>query len=97
MTSESPVRRILVLGSSGSGKSTLARKLAARLDLPYAPTDHAFWAPAWRPTPPEELRAWIDDQTAQDAWVLDGNFDVLRELIWSRAQLAIWLDFSVRV
>lgn len=95
MTAKGPVRRILVLGSSGSGKSTLARDVAARLSLPYAPTDQAFWTPDWRPTPPNELRAWIDAQTARDAWVLDGNFDFLRELVWSRAQLAVWLDFPV--
>lgn len=94
---EDRARRILVLGSSGSGKSTLAKALAERLGLPYAPTDHAFWTPDWRPTPPDELRAWIDGQTARDAWVLDGNFDFLRELVWARAELAVWLDFPVWV
>jgi energy-coupling factor transporter ATP-binding protein EcfA2 len=90
-------RRILVLGSSGSGKSTLAKVLAAHLSLPHVPTDHAFWTADWRPAPPAELRGWIDLQTSADAWVLDGNFDFLRELVWARAELAVWLDFPVWV
>ncbi len=86
-----PVRRIIVIGGSGSGKSTLAAALAERLALPYRPTDPIYWTD-WRPTPAAEVRAWADAATLADAWVLDGNFDAERDLVWRRAELAIWLD-----
>ena len=30
--------------------------------------------------------------TARERWVLDGNFDAQREILWGRAELAVWLD-----
>jgi hypothetical protein len=88
-------RRILVLGCSGSGKSTLAAALAERLGLPFIATDPIYWTPDWRPTPAAEVLAWVDGITAGDRWVLDGNFDAERELVWARADLAVWLDLPL--
>ncbi|HEY2707489.1 MAG TPA: hypothetical protein VGI95_05490 [Caulobacteraceae bacterium] len=91
-SSVEPVHRIAVLGCSGSGKSTLAAKVAERLGLPYVPSDRVFWTDTWRPTPACQMRAWLDEATSRDRWVLDGNFDGDRDLLWERADLAIWLD-----
>ncbi|HEY9218084.1 MAG TPA: hypothetical protein VIO94_08545, partial [Phenylobacterium sp.] len=88
---ERPIR-ILVLGASGSGKTTLGGQIAEHLDLPFVRTDPIFWTDDWRPTPRDEVRRWLVKTAARDAWVLDGNFDGDRELIWGRAQLAVWLD-----
>jgi hypothetical protein len=41
------------------------------------------------------VRAWADAATSAESWVLDGNFDAERDLVWGRAELAIWLDFSL--
>jgi adenylate kinase family enzyme len=86
------IKRIIVLGCSGSGKSTLAPVLAARLALPFLPTDGVYWTHDWRPTPQAQIRAWVDAATSAEAWVLDGNFDAERDLVWARADLAVWLD-----
>jgi hypothetical protein len=86
------IKRIIVLGCSGSGKSTLAPVVAARLALPFLATDGVYWTADWRPTPPAEVRAWADAATSAEAWVLDGNFDAERDLVWGRAELAVWLD-----
>ena len=88
----SEVRRIAVVGCSGSGKSTLAAVLAARLELPLLATDAVFWTADWRPTPANEVRAWLDIATAGVRWVTDGNFDGERDLLWARADLIVWLD-----
>jgi adenylate kinase family enzyme len=87
--------RIIVIGCSGSGKSTLAAALAARLSLPYTPTDPVYWTDDWRPAPATDVRAWADRATAAERWVLDGNFDAERDLVWGRAQLAVWLDLPL--
>jgi hypothetical protein len=95
MTIDAAGQRIIVLGCSGSGKSTLAVALAARLGLPFVPTDDIYWRGAWQPTPPDEVRAWLRGTTMRENWVLDGNFDAQRDLAWSRANLIVWLDFPL--
>ncbi len=89
------IRRIIVLGCSGSGKSTLAPVLAARFALPYLATDPVYWTADWRPVPAADVRAWAAAATSAQAWVLDGNFDAERDLVWGRADLAVWLDLSL--
>lgn len=88
-------RRIAVLGCSGSGKSTLAAELATRLALPYVPTDSVFWTANWQPVPMHELRGWLTEATSVAAWVTDGNFDDLRDVLWARADLIVWLDLPL--
>ena len=84
--------RIVVLGCSGSGKSTLASALAEKLGLPFRPTDEVQWRPDWAPAPPDDVREWLERETCQRSWVLDGNFDAHRDLVWGRAEMAVWLD-----
>jgi hypothetical protein len=84
--------RIVVLGCSGSGKSTLAAALAEQLDLPFVPTDDVYWRPDWTPVPSSEVRTWIAEAAARAEWVMDGNFDAQRDILWGRAELAVWLD-----
>lgn len=84
--------RIVILGCSGSGKSTLAAQLADQFGLPFFPTDNVYWRPDWTPVPEAEVRAWLDATTSSARWVLDGNFDAQRDLLWPRAELAVWLD-----
>ncbi len=86
--------RIVVLGCSGSGKTTLASQLADKLGLPFIPTDDIYWRNDWTPRPAAEVRAWLDVTTSSTRWVLDGNFEAQRDLLWSRAELAVWLDLS---
>jgi hypothetical protein len=87
--------RIAVVGCSGSGKSTLATRVAERLDLPYLATDTVFWTADWKPTPSGEVRAWLEVATAASAWVTDGNFDDMRDVLWARAELIVWLDLPL--
>ena len=88
------ISRIIVLGCSGSGKSTLAPVLAARLALPYLASDPVYWTADWRPVP-ADVRVCAESATSAEAWVLDGNFDAERDLVWARAELAVWLDLPL--
>jgi len=86
------VRRVSVGGTSGSGKSTLARELADILKVPHLELDGVFHQPGWAPLPVGEFRARVAEFTAQDGWVTDGNYSVVRGLIWERADTVAWLD-----
>ena len=91
------MQRILIIGSSGCGKSTLAQRLAARLGLPYFASDPFYWEADWKPASPERVLEQLHGVLKQNAWVLDGNFDDERSLLWTRADCIIWLDYALPV
>lgn len=84
------MRRVLVVGCSGSGKSTLASALSARLAVPYVELDALHHGPGWtvRPT----FEADVERATRGPAWVVDGNYSAIRELLWERADTVVWID-----
>jgi adenylate kinase family enzyme len=86
------VRRISVVGNSGSGKTTLAAELAAALAIPHLELDSVFHQAGWQPLPRDDFRAAVGDFVAGDAWVVDGNYSAVRDVIWPRADTVVWLD-----
>jgi adenylate kinase family enzyme len=85
-----------VVGNSGSGKSRLAKSLAERLGAPYVELDAIFHQPGWQPLPANEFRVRVDRLTSSDRWVVDGNYSVVREAVWQRADTVVWLDLPRR-
>lgn len=89
------MRRVVVGGSTGAGKSTFARALAARLGLPVIELDALRHGPGWSETPDDEFRARVVAATAGAAWVVDGNYSVIRAVTWGRADTLVWLDYPL--
>jgi adenylate kinase family enzyme len=85
-------RRILVIGSGGAGKSTVAARLAKRLGLPLIGLDSLYWKADWVATPADEWAARIRDVSAQDAWVMDGNYGGTLDVRLARCDAVIFLD-----
>ena len=90
-------RRINVVGTSGAGKTTTAQQIARRLGLPHVELDALHWDPNWTEAPLVVFRQRIAQALAGDAWVVDGNYTKARDLIWSRVELVVWLDYSLPV
>jgi adenylate kinase family enzyme len=90
-------RRINVVGTTGSGKTTTARQTACRLRLPHVELDALHWDPNWTEAPLAIFRERIAQALAGDAWVVDGNYSKARDLIWSRVELVVWLDYPLAV
>src|SRR3990172_8915485 len=88
-------RRVAVVGTTGTGKSTLARHLAHRLTVPHVELDALYWGPNWTPVPADLFRQRAAQAVAADAWVIDGNYHVVRDLVWSRATTVVWLDYPL--
>jgi adenylate kinase family enzyme len=89
--------RIAVVGTTGSGKTTLARALAAQLALSYIEMDALNWQTGWRDvsrTDPEEFVRRVAVAVADEAWVVDGNYGLVRDLVWRRATHLVWLDYD---
>lgn len=90
-------KRIVILGTCGSGKSTLAKKLSHELKLPHVELDALAWNPNWEMASDELFRKRVQEALEQDAWIVDGNYSVARDLIWPRAEVAIWLDYPLSI
>jgi adenylate kinase family enzyme len=90
-------RRVSVVGNSGSGKSTVARAIATRLGVPWIELDSLYHQPGWTPMPEGDFRATVAEHVAADGWVIDGNYNVVRPLVWARADTVVWLDLPRRV
>ncbi|MDP7019230.1 MAG: hypothetical protein QGG36_25760 [Pirellulaceae bacterium] len=88
------MRRIVVVGSSCAGKTTFAAQLADRLSSPFVQLDELHWGPDWTPADEGDLRRNVDEATAEQRWVVDGNYVHLRDLTWRRADTLIWLNYS---
>ncbi len=88
------MQRIVVIGTSGSGKSTLAQTLARLHSLRYIELDALHWGPNW--TPNADFAQRVESAlTATDAWVIDGNYNAIRSIIWPRADTIVWLDYPM--
>ena len=87
------IRRAAVVGTTGVGKTRFARELAARLGAPHIELDALFHGPNWTPATTMEFRARVDAATAGDAFVVDGNYGAVRDLVWPRLDVVIWLDY----
>ena len=80
--------RVVVVGTSGSGKTVMAKRIAAALDLRFIELDRLHWESNWEAltvTNPDEFVRRVGAATSGDAWVCDGNYGLVRALIWRRA------------
>lgn len=87
-------RRISVVGSTNSGKTTFSRKLASKLGIEHVELDSLYHGPGWTQPQPEAFRELITEKLNQSAWVVDGNFSIVRDIVLDKADTVIWLDFS---
>jgi adenylate kinase family enzyme len=88
-----PYKRIVVIGVTSSGKSTLAEKLANRFDLSCVDLDALHWEPNWQEAPLDVFRVRVERAIQADKWVIAGNYRIVRDLIWPKAEAVIWLDY----
>jgi adenylate kinase family enzyme len=90
-------RRIAVVGTTGSGKTTMARRIAQRLAINHVELDALHWGPDWTPAPIERFREHTAQALNGDDWVVDGNYGKVRDIVWSRADTVVWLDYPLLV
>src|SRR5438132_1981195 len=93
----SAMRRVVVGGTSASGKTTLASRLAGRLGVPHVELDALHWEAGWIEAPNELFRARTQEALSGNCWVVDGNYSVVRDIVWGRADTVIFLDYPLIV
>lgn len=91
------MKRVSLVGVSGAGKSTVGRQLATSLDVPFVELDAIFHLPDWAELSRDEFRERVGAAVAAPGWVIDGNYSVVRDLVWDRADTVVWLDLPRRL
>jgi adenylate kinase family enzyme len=86
--------RFVVVGTAGAGKSTFARALATAAGCPHVELDSLYWGPGWAAASAEAFSHAVRAATAGERWVADGNYSVVRDLLWSRATHVVWLNYG---
>lgn len=88
-------QRWSVVGAVGAGKSSLAQALAQALQLPLVELDAWHYGPAWQAVPEAEFSHRVAQQAGAPGWVIDGNYESVRDLVWLRADVLVWLDYPL--
>src|SRR5688572_1265100 len=50
--------------------------------------------PNWTAALPEVFRERVSEALSGDRWVVDGNYSRVRDIVWSRADTVVFLDYS---
>ncbi len=88
------MKRVLILGCCGAGKTQFACKLASIIELPIIHLDQLYWQKGWQ-EPNRDI--WIEkvmEATAQNRWIIDGNYYSTLDMRLQAADTAIYLDYS---
>ena len=91
------LKRVVVVGTSGAGKTTFARNLAQLMDAPHVELDAYRHGPNWTETPNDIFRQNISNALTTQNWVVDGNYSIARDIVWTRATAIVWLDYPFNV
>jgi hypothetical protein len=54
--------------------------------------DSIFHQPGWTPLDDDEFRQRVTALTEPDRWVVDGNYSVVTDIVWGRADTVVWFD-----
>jgi adenylate kinase family enzyme len=68
--------------------------LARSLGVMHVELDAIYHQPGWTPLSDEEFRARVAVATEPSAWVVDGNYSVVRDIVWDKADTVVWFDLS---
>jgi adenylate kinase family enzyme len=92
--SREDLARVAVIGTSCAGKTWTASRLGEILGSKHLELDAMYWGPEWAECPAEEFRRKVSAELDCDRWVVDGNYRVVRDLVWDRATAVVWLNYA---
>ncbi len=94
-SSSSQLCCLAIIGSAGAGKTTLACQVAQQLGLNHIELDALYWDADWTPASHELFRSRTAAALNGRHWVADGNYSIVRDIVWGRADSIVWLDYPL--
>ena len=91
------MKKVIVIGSPGAGKSTFARRLRDCTGLPLYYLDMIWHRPDRTTLSREEFEQKIREMTAEDSWILDGNYLRTMEMRLAACDTVFYLDYPTEV
>ena len=91
------MKKVIVLGSPGAGKTTFARRLRDLSGLPLYYLDQIWHKPDRTTVSREEIDEKLGTLLAQDAWIIDGNYNRTIERRMAACDTVFVLDYPVEV
>lgn len=86
--------KIQIIGYSGSGKSTLARQLGEIAHIPVLHLDNTHFYGDWQERTVEQQEEIVRDFiSANDSWILDGNYTAVATERFAMTDITIFMDF----
>ena len=86
--------KIQIIGYSGSGKSTLARKLGEIANIPVLHLDNTHFYGDWQERTAEEQSDIVREfMSANDSWVIDGNYTSVATERFAMTDITVFMDF----
>ena len=86
-----------MVGATGSGKTYLSRLASERFDLPVHELDALRRDSAGREIAPDRFAEAVAALAAGEDWIIDGHYRDVRNLIWTRADTVLWLNYPLSV
>ena len=87
--------RILIIGTSGSGKTSFAELICKKHNLHNIELDSLFWKENWIESGNEEFRNMIKEEMRdKTGYVINGNYNKVKDITWGNCDTIIWLDYS---
>ena len=68
--------------------------LARALGVSHVELDSIYHQPGWTPLDDDEFRRRVTEATESEGWVVDGNYSVVADIVWGRADTVVWVDLS---
>lgn len=64
------------------------------MGVPHIELDSIYHQPNWTPLPDDQYRSRVGEVVAGPAWVVDGNYSIVRDLVWEAADTVVVLAYS---
>ena len=75
----------------------MAKQVAAALELPNIELNALHWLPDCQERPDSEFRELVASAVSAERSVVDGNYNMVRDIVWQQATTLAWLNLSVPV
>jgi adenylate kinase family enzyme len=86
--------RILILGYPSSGKSTLAKAISRELLIPHIEADKLTSKKDMSGSEVDLFLKEVRSRINENNWIFEGHFKTVKDIIFTRANLVIFLNSS---